>query len=229
MTTENEHMNSFLVSVSVVHLIWKRGVVGGYIWIWKLHLKIWTHFWFWSQLFTLSEKGGGDIWIWKLYVNIGTHFWFWSQLFTSSEKGVYLNLNTYILICHMWCSSIQGIYAWLTAGSICHRYICALFCHEMCQVWCSSIQGIYAQVTGGVKSTMGIYALFSIYRSSKFGVVVFKASMLTWWGTICYGYMCIVLYIYRSAKFSVVVFKVSMLKWPGESIYLGYICIVLYI
>ena len=29
---------------------------------------------------------------------------------------------------------------------------------------------------------MGIYALFSIYRSAKFGVVVFKASILKWLG-----------------------------------------------
>ena len=27
---------------------------------------------------------------------------------------------------------------------------------------------------------MGIYALFYIYRSAKFGVAVFKASMLNW-------------------------------------------------
>ena len=41
--------------------------------------------------------------------------------------------------------------------------------------------------------------------------------MIGGWGSICYGYMCIVLYTYRSiircAKFGVVVFKVSMLDW----------------
>ena len=59
---------------------------------------------------------------------------------------------------------------------------------------------------------MGIYALFYIYRSATFGVVVFKASMLDCLGgQICHGYMCIVLHIYRSAKFGVVVFKASML------------------
>ena len=47
----------------------------------------------------------------------------------------------------------------------------------MCQVWCSSIQGMYAQLQGG-QSAMGICALFYIYRSAKFGIVVFKASML---------------------------------------------------
>ena len=35
-----------------------------------------------------------------------------------------------------------------------------------------------------------------IYRAAKFGVAVFKASMLDWLGgSICHGYMCIVLYI----------------------------------
>ena len=44
---------------------------------------------------------------------------------------------------------------------------------------------------------MGIYALFYIYTCAKFGVAVFKASMIDWGGgSICHGYMCIVLYIY---------------------------------
>ena len=38
-------------------------------------------------------------------------------------------------------------------------------------------------------------------RSAKFGVVVFKASMLNWRG--------------RSAKFGVAVFKASILDWRG--------------
>ena len=50
----------------------------------------------------------------------------------------------------------------------------------MCQVWCSSIQGISVQLGG--RSAMGIYELFYTYRSAKFGVVVFKASMLDWLG-----------------------------------------------
>ena len=36
------------------------------------------------------------------------------------------------------------------------------------------------------QSAIGICALFYIYRSAKFGVVVFKASMLNWLG----GYIC---------------------------------------
>ena len=59
-----------------------------------------------------------------------------------------------------------------------------------------------------------MYIYRSAMRCAKFGVVVFKASILNWQGgSICYGYMCIVLYIYiyRSAKFGVAVFKASML------------------
>ena len=76
---------------------------------------------------------------------------------------------------------------------------------------------------GGDQSAIGICALFYIYRSAircaKFGVAVFKASMLNRWGPICRGYMCIVLYIYRStlrcAKHGVTVLQASLLKWGG--------------
>ena len=57
----------------------------------------------------------------------------------------------------------------------------------MCQVWCSSIQGIYAQFGG--QSAIGIYTLFYIYRSAKFGVAVFKASMLNWGVNMQWVYM----------------------------------------
>ena len=61
---------------------------------------------------------------------------------------------------------------------------------------------------------MGIYALFYIYRSAKFGVVVFKASMLDWLGGQSAIGTCVLfyIYIYRSAKFGVAVFKASMLN-----------------
>ena len=58
---------------------------------------------------------------------------------------------------------------------------------------------------------MGIYALFYIYRSAKFGVAIFKASMLNWLGGQSALGICELLYIYRSAKFGVAVFKASML------------------
>ena len=41
-----------------------------------------------------------------------------------------------------------------------------------------------------------LYIYTSAMRCAKFGVAVFKASMLDWRrGSICYRYMCIVLYI----------------------------------
>ena len=55
------------------------------------------------------------------------------------------------------------------------------------------------------------YIYISAIRCAKFGVAVFKASMLNW-GAIGYGYICIVLYIYISAKFCVVVFMASLLE-----------------
>ena len=75
---------------------------------------------------------------------------------------------------------------------------------------------------------MDIDALFYIYRSAKFGVVVLKAYILNCKGVICHRYMCIVLYIFRSGQCGVVVFKASMLDWPGGSICQGYMCIILY-
>ena len=75
----------------------------------------------------------------------------------------------------------------------------------------------------GGQVVIGICALFYIYRSAmscaKFGVVVFKASMLDWRGTLTIG-ICALFYIYISAigcaKFGVAVFKVSMLNCRGH-------------
>ena len=51
----------------------------------------------------------------------------------------------------------------------------------MCQVWCSSIQGIYARLTRGVHLPWVyvncLYIERSAMRCTKFGVVVFKASV----------------------------------------------------
>ena len=66
--------------------------------------------------------------------------------------------------------------------------------------WCNAFAEIYAQLDWGCQSAIGICAVFYIYRSAirctKFGVVVFKASILNWRrGSICHMYMCIVLYM----------------------------------
>ena len=66
-------------------------------------------------------------------------------------------------ICHVWCSSIQGIYSWFPRGSIGQsRFIC--------HVLCSGMQVISALVLGGSLAKEG--------SSAKFGVAVFKASLL---------------------------------------------------
>ena len=84
---------------------------------------------------------------------------------------------------------------------------------------CSSMQDIYARLEGDID----ICALFYIYRlaisCAKFGVAVFKASMLDWRGqTLAIG-ICALFYIYRlaisCAKFGVGVFKASMFDWRG--------------
>ena len=72
-------------------------------------------------------------------------------------------------------------------------------------------------------------------RCAKFGVAVFKASMLNCLGSsICHRYMCIVyIYIYRSAmrcaKFGVVVFKACMLYYLGVHLQWVYVhCLSIY-
>ena len=70
----------------------------------------------------------------------------------------------------------------------------------MYQVCCSSIQGIYAQLQGGSichgHICIDLYICRSAIRCAKFGVAVFKASMVNCkGGSICHGYISIVLYI----------------------------------
>ena len=76
---------------------------------------------------------------------------------------------------------------------------------EIWQVWCSGIQGMYAQLVGG--------------RSGKFGVAVFKASMLDWGRSASTSAM-FGLAVFKasasiSAQFGVVVFKACMLNCGG--------------
>ena len=52
----------------------------------------------------------------------------------------------------------------------------------------------------------------SAIRCAKFGVVVFKASMLNCKGASSATGICALFYIYRSATFGVAVFKASMLN-----------------
>ena len=136
-------------------------------------MNIWTHYWFQSQLFTLSVGGisESEHFIWKyeiisgfdlscslylkrgVYLNLKT-IWkyelisgFWSQLFTSSEKGGISESENFIWKYEL----ISGF------GLSCSP-------HLNWEVYLNVNTYIY------------------IYRSAKFGVVVFKASMLDWLG-----------------------------------------------
>ena len=64
--------------------------------------------------------------------------------------------------------------------------------------------------------------------SAKFGVMVFKASMLYCMGVglICHGYICILLYVRRMGCNCV---ELTYSRFWGVSICNGYMCIVLYI
>ena len=72
-------------------------------------------------------------------------------------------------------------------------------------ILCNGFAEIYAQLEGsGGQSAIGICAFFYIYiyrsamRCSKFGVLVFKASMLNWKGGGCQFAIgiCALFYIY---------------------------------
>ena len=70
---------------------------------------------------------------------------------------------------------------------------------------------------------MGIYALFYIYRSARFDVVVFKASMLS-----CKGANLPYVYVHcsaiRCAKFGVAEFKASLLNWGVNQLWVYMHC-----
>ena len=81
----------------------------------------------------------------------------------------------------VWGSSMQGIYAQLMGGSICHGYMCIVLYIERSAIRCVKFGVVVFKASlsdWGGQLAMGIYALFYIYRSAKFGVVVFMASLL---------------------------------------------------
>ena len=103
------------------------------------------------------------------------------------------------------CSSMQGIYAWLTGGFICLLYICivldlavgVMVCKASIFNWlCTGIQDIYAKLTGGSRS-----------KGSCIGM---QGICLDWLGvSICLLYICIVL----DLAVGVVVCKASLFNW----------------
>ena len=117
----------------------------------------------------------------------------------------------------MQCSSMQGLCAHLTGGSICLLYICIVLDLAVGVVVCKYI---YAWFDWG--SICLLYICIVWYLAV--GVVVCKVSVLDWLGgSICLLYICIVYEIYAVG---VVVCKASMLDWLGGSICLLYICIL---
>ena len=66
-------------------------------------------------------------------------------------------------------------------GSISHGYICIVLYMKL--MWCNGFPKIFAQLEEGVGSISHGYMCIVLYisrsasRSSRFGVVVFKASM----------------------------------------------------
>ena len=149
------------------------------------------------------------------------------------------------------CSGFAWIYGQLAGGSICHGYMCMLL-YMKC-VGCSSCAWIYGQLVGG-PSAMGICAF--CYMWHLWGVMVQHGSLVNWQGSICHGYMCILLYVrlvrcnsvawiygklaggpsamgicafcYIWNLLDVVVLHGSMVNWWG-SICHGYMCILLYV
>ena len=74
-------------------------------------------------------------------------------------------------------------------GSICHGYMCILL-YMKC-IGCNGFAWIYGQLAGG-PSAMGTCAF--CYILNLLGVMVLQGSMVNW-GSICQGYMWILLYV----------------------------------
>ena len=74
---------------------------------------------------------------------------------------------------------------------------------------------------------MGIYALFYIYRPAKFGVAVFKASMLSWLGGQSDMVICALFHIYIDLPSLVQWYSRHLCLIDWGSICHRYMCIVL--
>ena len=85
---------------------------------------------------------------------------------------------------HIWCNGFPDISAQLKkrVESICHGYMCIVLYMKF--IWCNGFAEIYAQLEEVVGSICHRYMCIVLYisrsasRSAKFGVAVFKASML---------------------------------------------------
>ena len=121
--------------------------------------------------------------------------------------GVYLpSIYMHCTTSSSGCSGIQGIYAWLTGGSICLVYICIVLDLAVGVVVCKAIM---LQLTGGFICLLYIWIVLDL----AVGVVVYKAFILDWLGGVHQPsiYICIV----QDLGVGVVVCKTSLLNWLG--------------
>ena len=116
----------------------------------------------------------------------------WGQ----SAMGICASRYTYMKL--IWCNGFPAIYAQLEEGSGVNLpwiYVhCAMYETYLVQWFSRHLCSIGGGEWG--QSAMGICALCYIWN--LFGVMVFQTSMLNWRrgvGSICHGYMCIVLYM----------------------------------
>ena len=113
----------------------------------------------------------------------------------------------------MWCNGFPEIYAGLEEGvrSICHGFMCIVLYMNL--IWCNGFPEIYGQLGEGVGSVchgillyekllwcMGLpwVDVHSSICKNLLGVMVSHTSMLDWSrevGSVCHGYMCILLYV----------------------------------
>ena len=124
----------------------------------------------------------------------------------------------------IWCSSIQGMYDWLTGVfeasmldwlgvHLLSVYMCILL-YVKC-IWYNGLICSYGQLMGGWVHLLCIYVHCAIcVRPPKFDVAVFKASMLDWPGGVhLLWFMCALSYMWN--LFGVAVFKAHVINWLG--------------
>ena len=213
-----------------VKLIWCSGVAWIHDWLMGaicfgymcivLYMKlIWCHG-FLDIYAQLEEWGWGQsamgicalCYIWKLF---GVMVFHRSMLNCRREVGSICNRYMCILLyvkC-IWCSGVAWIYdhlrgvhlPWVCVHcAIYETYLVSWFSTDLCSI----AGGRWGQ------SAIGICAF--CYMWNLFGVVVLHGSMIFWGGSICLGYMCIVLYIYIWNLCSVMVLHRSMLVWGAH-------------
>ena len=96
LNTSSENIKSFphfgFGSQCPLHLSTLSETVGGYIWIWTLHLKISSHFLMSGLGLSISDTLSGHF-IWKYELILGTSSW---SLHLTTTRGGWVYLTTYL-------------------------------------------------------------------------------------------------------------------------------------